>query len=510
MAGRVVSALLLLCAVSFPRGVVATSRIPEGEVGEVAFSEARVVGAGTLGTGGLCFNSTSELWNSHNSNRLSEVPGSLLRLKDCDYAQGAPHGLSCEKEGSFIVGFEGRGHWIAGGGVVPLSRALCCKLDIPGNVTSEGQPDIPLTPSKPVAVVSFGCHLSTADTGLQVMCEATGKSNSFLTGFRTAGMVQGALGLRFYPYGAVECCTPALLLENGDLWSLERHSCVSSTESENCSHDNGYVSIGFGGWRITRSGTFVPVAPNMCCQVSLGDKIQPTEECQELNNCNGRGRCSFGQCQCFQGWTGPDCNQVAGSGGAGILDSWQLAVVIIGATGMLASLLILCSHLIRLQQREEMEGAEDDLMEPMLLDEVGSVGSVDTSDEEEDDENEECECEEDEEVGEHGEGLGATVEQGGGGVTGDADGEAQAPASAGEGETNEEGVDEDDSEPRVHPGGSAAVDSGECLVCMQRPIQAVLIPCGHAVACRRCCRRMSRCPMCRKDILRRQRLFLGK
>jgi hypothetical protein len=133
---------------------------------------------------------------------------------------------------------------------------------------------------------------------------------------------------------------------------------------------------------------------------------------------------------------------VAGSGGAGILDSWQLAVVIIGATGMLASLLILCSHLIRLQQREEMEGAEDDLMEPMLLDEVGSVGSVDTSDEEEDDENEECECEEDEEVGEHGEGLGATVEQGGGGVTGDADGEAQAPASAGEGETNEEGVDE--------------------------------------------------------------------
>mmetsp|Transcript_46924 Transcript_46924/g.118766 ORF Transcript_46924/g.118766 Transcript_46924/m.118766 type:complete len:515 (+) Transcript_46924:336-1880(+) len=400
-ATQMVPAMVLMCLAC----AAATPRLGERPQ-EVALSPDAVVRS-INATGGQTVTDVRRLWAD--SPRPNDIPGSLLELTDCAYAEGAPHGLSCEKEGSFIVGFEGRGHWIAGGGIVPLSRALCCKLGVPGNVTSEGQPDIPLTPAKPVAVVSFGCHLSTSETGKQVTCEGSGTSNSFLTGFRTAGVVQGAQGLRFYPYGAVECCTPALLLENGDLWSLDRHACVASTQQENCAHDNGFVSVGFGGWRLTRSGTFVPVAPNICCQVSLGDKIQPTEECRELNDCNGRGRCSFGECQCFQGWTGPDCAEISGSGGAGILDSWQLAVVIIGATGMLASLLILCSHLIRLQQREEMEGMEDDMMEPMLLDEAGSVGSVDTSDEEEGDGGEEeCECEEEEEASP---GMGGAAEQ---------------------------------------------------------------------------------------------------
>lgn len=109
--------------------------------------------------------------------------------------------------------------------------------------------------------------------------------------------------------------------------------------------------------------------------------MRKTDGCSELNDCSGRGRCSFGRCECFQGWTGPDCGRTS-SGADGILDSWQLAVVIIGATGMLASLLILCSHLYRLQHREDMEGRDEEYDAPLLLDEVGSVGSVDTSDEE--------------------------------------------------------------------------------------------------------------------------------
>jgi len=49
----------------------------------------------------------------------------------------------------------------------------------------------------------------------------------------------------------------------------------------------------------------------------------------------------------------------------------------------------------------------------------------------------------------------------------------------------------------------------ECALCLDAPVQAVLIPCGHACCCRKCCRRLRRCPICRVVIERRQKLYLG-
>ena len=53
-------------------------------------------------------------------------------------------------------------------------------------------------------------------------CEAIG--GSFVTGWSEAERVRLSLDA-YYPEGAVDCCTPSLLLSSGDAWQLERCDC---------------------------------------------------------------------------------------------------------------------------------------------------------------------------------------------------------------------------------------------------------------------------------------------
>ncbi|XP_075572504.1 E3 ubiquitin-protein ligase LRSAM1 isoform X2 [Pelecanus crispus] len=47
----------------------------------------------------------------------------------------------------------------------------------------------------------------------------------------------------------------------------------------------------------------------------------------------------------------------------------------------------------------------------------------------------------------------------------------------------------------------------ECVVCMEQETQTVFLPCGHVCCCQTCCERLHSCPLCRKDITQRIRIF---
>ncbi|XP_039573437.1 E3 ubiquitin-protein ligase XIAP isoform X4 [Passer montanus] len=47
-----------------------------------------------------------------------------------------------------------------------------------------------------------------------------------------------------------------------------------------------------------------------------------------------------------------------------------------------------------------------------------------------------------------------------------------------------------------------------CKICMAKDVSVVFIPCGHLVACKECAQLLNECPVCRRDIMKIQEIFM--
>lgn len=55
--------------------------------------------------------------------------------------------------------------------------------------------------------------------------------------------------------------------------------------------------------------------------------------------------------------------------------------------------------------------------------------------------------------------------------------------------------------------GPPALEENLCRICMDSPIDCVLLECGHMVTCTKCGKRMNECPICRQYVIRAVHVF---
>lgn len=48
-----------------------------------------------------------------------------------------------------------------------------------------------------------------------------------------------------------------------------------------------------------------------------------------------------------------------------------------------------------------------------------------------------------------------------------------------------------------------------CIICLEAPKEVLLKPCNHVCGCLGCCSRLRHCPICRAEIVLRERIFVS-
>lgn len=479
-----------------------------------------------------------------------------------------PHdGLACKKDGFFIAGFETPGQYgQLQGQYIPLSRAICCRPCLPaGSISLPGISGN--VSANDVIAISSDCQVSAKNTdGSSIQGQAC-PADSFVQGFQhdvRANPRSSRSDQYYYPVDAAQCCSPRLLLrtggtDGGNELPVDRCQCAeqSAPYAVGCGAANtpeaaaaaGALLYAFDN-EVTAVGQYgqplkVPVTPIRCCKACVSPNAKPAmEDCASLNFCRGNGDCTIdGHCECKAGWVGSDCGRVDGDGDT--VHQMMLTALKVAAGILLGCCarypIMRCLGLSRRQgQAGELEQAllaadgtgQGNARENDFDFEASDLSTSDDSGGEDEDGNEETDVEEDVTVEEAGTADADESGAGGESEEGRDDDEVQEPGTEAEdaagsmvsraGGREEElkdvaTFDVDGSETVHGNNGSCTGGLGrggrgpkvECSVCMSARVQVVLVPCGHACMCRKCSRRLRRCPICRTIVERRQKLYMG-
>jgi len=464
-----------------------------------------------------------------------------LNLCHCEFSSDAT-GLACAREGAVVGGFEASGEYAgrdaADEGLVPLSRAICC-VPCFENVLNASQTigetfvkvsaseggDLPLSALRALSVDCVGTR-ANARGGPDVSCPL----GTFLQGFKRVNKASSGNSAFYYPRDIGECCKVKFALPSGDALGTEACACATEPAADvSCGGvntvedvgENGAVITGFAN-AINAMGALgqpmrVPSTPLTCCKTCVSKSAVPqpmSDGCSHLNFCNAHGDCVIdGHCECRAGWTGDDCGSVDDGSGGMYGDAWQYSVMLSGIILGCCIRAMLCRHV---EQVNMMRAQRFMMQEPLLrraanstvMDEWEEASDLSTSDDEDDDGGER---------GEHSEGdvemANAATPRIERATSADASVDAEdeiqdngtiPPSSSVEVSEDEEGEPVLTKKSKERSG----VPDSECVVCMASPVQCVLIPCGHACMCRKCSRRMRRCPVCRVVVTRRQKLYM--
>ena len=460
--------------------------------------------------------------------------------------------LACKKDGFFVAGFETPGQYSQlKGQYIPLSRAICCRPCLPpddsalpgvkGNVTAED-----------VVAISSDCQASAKPSRGSSVGGQTCPADSFVQGFAhdvRANPTSAPDDQYYYPTGNAQCCSPRLLLRDGDELPVERCFCTeqSAAYAVGCgaantpdsaqasgaliyAFDNEVSALSALGEKIE-----VPVTPVRCCKLCLSPNARPAmNDCSPLNYCGGNGDCTVdGHCQCKTGWMGSSCETQVDD--EGTMTDWAtngMKIVIGVILGCCFGRPIM--RCLGLEPRRRLAG---DLEEELLPaqpqnDWEFEASDLSTSDDGEGDEDDDNATESDEEHGRDG----TRQRDEDSGADADADVEAaptesveiseadeDTPRDEEAAETSSEVTKERKPDPSLgdeelkevtspsHDAEEKVVknrSTAECTVCMSARVQVVLVPCGHACLCRGCARRMRLCPICRREVQRRQKLYI--